>query len=70
MRQKGSIPMWWKQHVWLTTWDTVPFGHIAEEELNILSQDIGVFEGNAQSFRVLTKLDLAGAESVAGQSLL
>lgn len=33
-----------------------PFGHIAEEELNKLTSDIGGFEGNAQSFRVLTKL--------------
>jgi len=33
-----------------------PFGHIAEEELHGLAQDIGGFEGNAQSFRVITKL--------------
>ena len=33
-----------------------PFGHIAEDELNKVSDDIGGFEGNAQSFRVLTKL--------------
>lgn len=33
-----------------------PFGHIAEEQLNELSNDIGGFEGNAQSFRIVTKL--------------
>jgi dGTPase len=33
-----------------------PFGHIAEEELNRLSEDFGGFEGNAQSFRIVTKL--------------
>ena len=33
-----------------------PFGHIAEQELNSLCQDIGGFEGNAQSFRIVTKL--------------
>jgi len=34
-----------------------PFGHIAEEELNALAgDDIDGFEGNAQSFRIITKL--------------
>lgn len=34
-----------------------PFGHIAEEELNELAgEDIDGFEGNAQSFRIVTKL--------------
>lgn len=34
-----------------------PFGHIAEEELNNLAGDaIGGFEGNAQSFRIVTRL--------------
>ncbi len=34
-----------------------PFGHIAEEELNALAGlSIDGFEGNAQSFRILTKL--------------
>lgn len=35
-----------------------PFGHLAEEELNFKAGSIGGFEGNAQSFRVLTKLAL------------
>jgi dGTPase len=34
-----------------------PFGHIAEEELNGLAgEDIDGFEGNAQSFRIITRL--------------
>lgn len=33
-----------------------PFGHIAEQELNYLCEDVGGFEGNAQSFRIVTKL--------------
>jgi dGTPase len=33
-----------------------PFGHVAEEELQNLTKEIGSFEGNAQSFRVLTRL--------------
>lgn len=33
-----------------------PFGHTAEKELGILGRKCGGFEGNAQSFRVVTKL--------------
>jgi dGTPase len=33
-----------------------PFGHVVEEELNDLSEQIGGFEGNAQSFRILSNL--------------
>jgi dGTPase len=38
-----------------------PFGHVAEDELNKLADDAGSedgFEGNAQSFRVVTKLSV------------
>jgi dGTPase len=33
-----------------------PFGHTAETELNRLAAPLGGFEGNAQSFRIVTKL--------------
>lgn len=34
-----------------------PFGHWGEQVLHGLSEDIGGFEGNAQSFRLLTRLE-------------
>lgn len=33
-----------------------PFGHAAEKTLNTLTESIGGFEGNAQSFRIVTRL--------------
>jgi dGTPase len=33
-----------------------PFGHVAEQKLNELAGDIEGFEGNAQSFRIVTRL--------------
>lgn len=39
-----------------------PFGHLAEEELNQVTQAFGGFEGNAQSFRVVTRLSLRSGD--------
>jgi dGTPase len=42
-----------------------PFGHIAEEELREMAHDEGLtdgFEGNAQSFRIVTKLAVSDAD--------
>ena len=40
-----------------------PFGHLAEEELDKKAWSIGGFEGNAQSFRILTRLSSRSADS-------
>ncbi len=45
-----------------------PFGHTAEEKLNELANEIGGFEGNAQSFRIISKLAFK-SESYGGLDL-
>lgn len=43
-----------------------PFGHIAESELNELAEEHGLsdgFEGNAQSFRIITRLAMGSTEN-------
>lgn len=45
-----------------------PFGHNGEDELNRLSASIGGFEGNAQTIRVLSRLE-AKVVDAAGQSV-
>jgi dGTPase len=44
-----------------------PFGHIAEEELHEATREAGGFEGNAQSFRIVTRLALRDGESEDGE---